>query len=274
MLLDLDFKDEAKIIDTHCHLDDESFCGDLNVILEHSFKNNISKIIIPAANTADLPKALEICERYENIYFAVGTHPCVLESFDEALLRKLIVHEKCVAVGECGLDYFRLENENKEQIKQRQKELFKFQLELAREFEKPVIIHAREANADIFEILNEFIKKTGSSYRQGSGFGVLHCFNASELLLGLKEHFYFGIGGVLTFKNAKNLVQILPKIPKDKLLIETDAPYLSPEPFRGKRNEPLLTNFVAQKMAELLSLSKDEVIELCTQNANELFFKD
>jgi TatD DNase family protein len=135
---------------------------------------------------------------------------------------------------------------------------------LAKKYKKPLIIHIREASDDSRQILiNENAKEVG---------GVLHCFNASEHLLPLADHnFYFGIGGVLTFKNAKKLVEILPKIPKSKLLIETDAPYLTPHPYRGIRNEPYYTVYVAQKMAELLNLSEDEIINLTTNNAKKLF---
>lgn len=135
---------------------------------------------------------------------------------------------------------------------------------MAKKYKKPLIIHIREASDDSRQILiNENAKEVG---------GVLHCFNASEHLLILSEHnFYFGIGGVLTFKNAKKLVEILPKIPKDKLLIETDAPYLTPHPYRGVRNEPYYTIYVAQKMAELLNMSEKQIADLTTNNAKKLF---
>ena len=175
-------------------------------------------------------------------------------------------HPKCIAIGECGLDYYRLpddEEEKKENIK-RQKEVFISQINLAKKYKKPLIIHIREASNDSRQILiNENAKEVG---------GVLHCFNASEHLLILSEHnFYFGIGGVLTFKNAKKLVEILPKIPKDKLLIETDAPYLTPHPYRGVRNEPYYTIYVAQKMAELLNMTEKQIANLTTNNAKKLF---
>lgn len=264
MFLNLGFEKSEKIIDTHCHLDNKSYFNDLNEVLFNSFENNIDKIIIPAADIKDLPRAVELCETYEQLFFTVGTHPNECENYDEALLRKLIKHKKCVGVGECGLDYYYLKADD-EGIKRRQKEVFVAQLELASEFDKPVIIHSREANADTFELVNLYKPKLVG--------GVFHCFNASELLLGLKEKFYFGIGGVVTFKNAKNLVSILDKIPKERLLIETDAPYLTPEPFRGKRNEPILTHFVASKMAEILGVQRDELIKTCTQNSQRLFFE-
>ncbi|CAM3460878.1 TatD family hydrolase [Campylobacter upsaliensis] len=263
MFLNLEFKDEGTIIDTHCHLDDERYFDDLDELLKHSFNNGIEKIIIPGADIKDLPRACEIAHSYENVFFAAGVHPYELKSYDEEILRAYLKDEKCVAVGECGLDYYRLKDEGEKKL---QKDCFLAQIQLAKEFKKPIIIHTREANEDTYHILKEHTKELCG--------GVLHCFNASKLLLGLADDgFYFGIGGVLTFKNAKNLVEILPQIPREKLLIETDAPYLTPEPFRGRRNEPLLTHFVADKMSELLNLSKDELLRLCLKNSKALFFK-
>ncbi len=181
-------------------------------------------------------------------------------------MEKYVTHPKCIAIGECGLDYFRLpedEIEKQENIK-RQKEVFVAQIEFAKKVKKPLIVHIRDASNDSRQILiDNNAKEVG---------GVLHCYNASEHLLPLSEHnFYFGIGGVLTFKNAKKLVEVLPKIPKDKLLIETDAPYLTPHPHRGERNEPYYTVFVASKMAELLGLTVEEIEFLTTKNAKNLF---
>lgn len=260
----LNFDDGCRIIDTHCHLDDARYFDDLPELLSHSFANGIEKIIIPAADPKDLPRAREIAHRYERVFYAAGVHPYEIESFDDDLLREFLQDEKCIAVGECGLDYYRLgEGADKEA----QKRCFAAQLELACELKKPVIIHSREANEDTYVLLKKYAKDLCG--------GVLHCFNASKLLLELaNDGFYFGIGGVLTFKNAKNLVAILPEIPRERLLIETDAPYLTPEPFRGKRNEPLMTHFVAQKMSELLAMPKDALTRLCLENSERLFFKD
>ena len=196
----------------------------------------------------------------------MGIHPYDIDKFDEVTMEKYVNHPKCIAIGECGLDYFRLpedEIEKQENIK-KQKEVFITQIEFAKKVKKPLIVHIREASNDSRQILIDYnAKEVG---------GVLHCFNASEHLLPLAEHdFYFGIGGVLTFKNAKKLVEVLPKIPKDKLLIETDAPYLTPHPHRGERNEPYYTVFVAQKMAELLQMKEEEIQKLTTNNAKKLF---
>ncbi len=186
--------------------------------------------------------------------------------YDENIMEKYINHPKCIAIGECGLDYYRLPEDEEEKLAniKKQKEVFISQIEFAKKYKKPLIIHIREASNDSRQILVDYnAKEVG---------GVLHCFNASEHLLPLAEHnFYFGIGGVLTFKNAKKLVEILPKIPKDKLLIETDAPYLTPHPHRGERNEPYYTIFVSSKMSELLNISDMEVQNLTTNNAKKLF---
>ncbi len=186
--------------------------------------------------------------------------------YDESIMEKYVNHPKCIAIGECGLDYYRLPEDEEEKLAniKKQKEVFISQIEFAKKYKKPLIIHIREASNDSRQILIDYkAKEVG---------GVLHCFNASEHLLPLAEHnFYFGIGGVLTFKNAKKLVEILPKIPKDKLLIETDAPYLTPHPHRGERNEPYYTIFVSSKMSELLNISDMEVQNLTTNNAKKLF---
>ena len=186
--------------------------------------------------------------------------------YNEEIMKKYVNHPKCIAIGECGLDYFRLPEDEDEKIAnvKKQKEVFISQIEFAKKVKKPLIIHIREASDDSRQILIDYnAKEVG---------GVLHCYNASEHLLPLSEHnFYFGIGGVLTFKNAKKLLEVLPKIPKDKLLIETDAPYLTPHPHRGERNEPYYTTFVAQKMSELLELSVDDIQNLTTNNAKKLF---
>ncbi len=181
-------------------------------------------------------------------------------------MESYILHPKCVAVGECGLDYYRLpeDADEKEKNIKEQKDIFIAQINLAKRYKKPLIIHIRDASNDSKTILLE--------NNAGEVGGVLHCFNADEQLLSLaKENFYFGIGGVVTFKNAKKLVNVLPKIPLDKLVLETDAPYLTPEPFRGRRNEPLYTKYVASKVAEILDMNIEDVEELTTSNAKRLF---
>ena len=214
-----------------------------------------------------MPTAIKLSEKYDEVFFAVGVHPYDIEDYDEVILEKFITHPKCVAVGECGLDYFRLPKNQKEKDSNisLQKQIFIKQIQLAKKYDKPLIVHIRDASNMAKNILLE--------YGNGLVGGVLHCFNADEQLLTLaKSGFYFGIGGVVTFKNARKLVEILPKIPKDKLLIETDSPYLTPHPYRGERNEPKYTNEIAQKIATILNVSKSEIEELTTANSNKLFF--
>ena len=254
------------IIDTHTHLDDKRYIDDLDEVIKRANAGGVKGFIIPGADIDDLQRAKEISHKYENIFYAAGVHPYNLEGYNEETLRKYLKDERCIAVGECGLDYFRLpENEDeKSAVKKNQQEIFINQIKLAKEFKKPIIVHIRDANDDSRRILEE--------YSAGEFGGVLHCYNASKHLLPLgKKGFYFGIGGVLTFKNAKNLVEILPDIPKDKLIIETDSPYLTPTPHRGERNEPYYTTFVAQKMSEILDVSLDKIEELTSRNAKNLF---
>jgi len=254
------------IIDTHIHLDDNRYEEDLQEVLQRAKEGGVEKFIIPGADPSTLQRAIDIAEKYNNVYFAVGVHPYDMDNFQEDIFHTYLTHPKCVAVGECGLDYFRLEGsqEEKEKIKTKQKEVFVAQIELAKQYKKPLIVHIRDASNDAKEILLQY-----DACEVG---GVLHCFNADEQLLTLSEcGFYFGIGGVVTFKNARKLVQILPKIPQDKLIIETDGPYLTPEPFRGKRNEPLYTTYVAQKIASILEMPVEEIEVLTTKNSKKLF---
>ncbi|MCI5539268.1 TatD family hydrolase [Campylobacter lanienae] len=251
------------IIDTHCHLDDTRYDDDIQSVIKNALDNKVDKIIIPGADINDLPKAAKIANSNSNIYFAAGVHPYEIDGYDESVIRKFAKDPKCVAIGECGLDYFRLPDDNVDEYKSKQKDIFISQIKLAIELNLPLIIHIRDANEDSLKILKEYEDKLVG--------GVLHCFNASPILLELSSKFYYGIGGVLTFKNAKKLVEILPKIPLNRLLIETDAPYLTPEPHRGKRNEPAFTTFVADKMSDILGMSRDEIEGLTTQNAIRLF---
>ena len=254
------------IIDTHCHLNDKRFEKDLDEVIQRAFDADVKGMIIPGADPAELPRAIEIAEKYDNIYFAVGVHPYDKEDFDLSFLEKHITHPKCIAVGECGLDYYRLPDdaEEKEADKAAQKAIFREQIALAKKYGKPLIIHIRDASKDSLDILiEENAREVG---------GVLHCYNASPILLELDRHgFYYGIGGVITFKNAKKLVEILPQIPKEKLLIETDAPYLTPHPHRGERNEPFYTTLVAEKMADILQMERTELEEIVLANTQKLF---
>ena len=253
------------IIDTHCHLDDERYRDDIEEVLAEANVKGVEKFIIPGADPKTLERAVELAEKYESIYFSVGVHPYDAENYDRTFLEKFVSHPKCVAIGECGLDYFRLPETEEDIVKEKalQKEVFIDQILWAKEVKKPLIVHVRESSVDCLALLDEHAGEEG---------GVLHCYNADESLLKLaKKNFYYGIGGVLTFKNARKLINVYGKIPQDKLLIETDAPYLTPHPHRGKRNEPAYTTIVADKMAELSGLDRVDIATLSTNNAQRLF---
>jgi TatD DNase family protein len=254
------------IIDTHIHLDDNRYIDDLDEVLNRAREGGVKRFIIPGAHPETLERALEVVEAHSDVYFAIGVHPYDLDSFEGLDFEKYVHHPKCVAIGECGLDYFRLEgsDEEKAEEKRKQKEVFTAHIELAKKYKKPLIVHIRDASRDSKEILLDV--------NAGEVGGVLHCYNADEELLSLaKEGFYFGIGGVVTFKNAKKLANVLPKIPMEKLLIETDGPYLTPMPHRGERNEPFYTTFVARKISELLDIPLKNIKDITTQNAQQLF---
>ena len=254
------------IIDTHIHLDDERYFEDFDAMMERAHDAGVEAFIIPGAHPSTLQRAVEICEQYKNVYFAVGVHPYDKEGIDSIDFDLYASHKKCVAIGECGLDYFRLEgSEEEKQIeKKAQDDVFRRQIRLAKRFKKPLIVHIRDASHDAKTVLLE----------EGAGEigGVLHCYNADDELLSLaNEGFYFGIGGVVTFQNAKKLINILPRIPLEKLLIETDGPYLTPHPHRGSRNESAYTLYIADKMGELLGKNSAEIATLTTVNAKKLF---
>lgn len=254
------------IIDTHIHLDDERYRDDFDEMMERAHQAGVHAFIIPGAHPGTLDRAVELAEAYDDVYFAVGVHPYDMENFEAVDFESYAAHPKCVAVGECGLDYFRLEGseEEKHAEKIRQEHVFREQIRFAKKVKKPLIIHIRDASHDAKTVLLE----------EGAGEigGVLHCYNADDELLSLaNQNFYFGIGGVVTFQNAKKLINVLPKIPHEKLLIETDGPYLTPHPHRGTRNEPSYTRYVVDKMGELLGMEIDRLESLTTDNAKHLF---
>ncbi len=252
------------IIDTHCHLDDDRYNEDLDEVIKRAKDAGVERFVVPGADPDTLERAVKLAEDYKEIYFAVGVHPYDAQNYNRAFLEKYITHPKCVAVGECGLDYYRLPKDEKEKEaeKKLQKEIFIDQIDLANSYNKPLIVHIRDASLDSKELLKEYAKVGG----------VLHCYNANEGLLEMAERgFYFGIGGVLTFKNAKKLVQVYPKIPLDKLVVETDAPYLTPHPYRGKRNEPAYCRLVLEKMSQLSNIDINEMENIVLQNSLKLF---
>ena len=254
------------IIDTHIHLDDERYNDDIDEVLNRAREAGVERFIIPGADPKNLKRAQELSHQHKDVFFSIGVHPYDIENYDEAYLESFADDPCCVAVGECGLDYFRLPEGEDEIVKEKaeQKRVFKAQIALAKRLKKPLIIHIRDASNDAKAILiEEGAEEVG---------GVLHCYNADHQLLSLSDqNFYFGIGGVVTFKNARKLVEVLPKVPLEKLLIETDGPYLTPHPHRGDRNEPLYTKLVVDKVSEILEMDSEKIANLSTQNAVQLF---
>jgi TatD DNase family protein len=248
-----------KAVDTHCHLDGERFDSDREEVLKRA-KENLEFIVNIGYDLESSKRSLALAKENEFVYATVGVHPTDVEGYDEELekeLEKLAQEEKVVAIGEIGLDYHWMTTP-----KEHQKEIFRKQLELARRLKKPVVIHTREAMADTIEILKEYPEIVG----------VIHFYPGSvESAKELIDRFYLGIGGTLTFKNAKKSVQVVEEIPLEKIVLETDSPYLAPAPYRGERNEPIYVQKVAKKIAEIKGISEEEVIKITTENAKKLY---
>ena len=256
-------EDMENIFDTHAHYDDEAFAEDRGELLADLPKQGIKRIVNVGASLASCKKTIELMEQYDYIYGAIGVHPSETGELNEesfAWLRQQCQHEKCVAVGEIGLDYYW-----KEPDPQIQKKWFVRQLDLARELFLPVIIHSRDAAKDTVDILTE--------QRAGEIGGVIHCYSYTKEMAKtfLNMGFYFGIGGVVTFKNSKKLKEAVEYIPMDCIVIETDCPYLAPEPNRGKRNSSLNLPYVIEMLAQLKGIPEDEVRRITWENANRLY---
>lgn len=248
-----------KIVDSHCHLDNERYIEDLEEILK-LIKEKLEFCVNIGCDLKTSLKSIELAEQNENIYATVGVHPIDIGEFSENIqtkLEELASNKKVVAIGEIGLDYYHMSAPKEIQILG-----FEKQLQLAEKIGKPVVIHSRDAISDTVEILNRYKNITG----------VIHCYSGSvEVAKSLIDRFYIGISGTITFKNAKKLVEVVKEIPLERLVIETDSPHLTPEPFRGKRNQPTYVEYVAQKIAEIKGIDVEEVIEITTKNAKKLY---
>ena len=250
------------IFDTHAHYDDEQFNEDRVELLNSMEEQGVGTIVNVSAAYNSCRKVIALAKEYPFVYAAVGIHPDEVGCLNEenfAQMKELFKEEKVVAVGEIGLDYY-WDNEPREV----QKKWFIRQLELARELDLPVLIHSREAAADTMEIMKEHAK--GLS-------GVIHCYSYSKESARdfLNMGFYFGIGGVVTFKNAKKLKEAVAYIPLSNIVLETDAPYLTPEPFRGKRNDSSKLTYVAQAIADIKHIPVDEVYAETWKNAHQMY---
>lgn len=251
------------IFETHAHYDDKAFDQDRDTLLKSLPLEGIGTVINVSSDLSSVERTIGLMEKYEFVYGAIGIHPSdtgELTKENFTWLREQCFHKKTVAVGEIGLDYYWKEPE-----KEIQKKWFEQQLLLAQEVKLPVIIHSREAAKDTLDMMKALhAEKTG---------GVIHCFSYTKEMAAefLKLDFYFGIGGVVTFNNANKLKEAVSYIPMEKLLLETDSPYLAPVPNRGKRNSSLNIPYIAEKIGELKGISSEEVVEICKKNAERLF---
>ncbi len=250
------------MIDTHAHLDSKEFDEDRDNIINEAFNDGIEKIIVPSINTDNFNNVINLSNSYNQIYFGIGVHPHDANSFNsdvEKTIINLSDNPKNVAIGEIGLDYYY--NFSTPDI---QKKVFRRQLQIAKELNKPVIVHNRESDEDLLNILNQ--------EQNGNLTGVLHCFSGDTNFLksAIELGFYVSFTGNITFKKFEN-IQTIKEAPLDKIMLETDSPFMAPVPFRGKKNKPSLVKLVAQKISEIKQIQLDEVINMTSNNAKKLF---
>jgi len=254
------------LVDSHCHLDCPDFSDDLDAIVLNALQSGVEKMLSIATTLDAEPKVRSIAEKFESVYYAAGVHPMQVHKHRTIVLQDLLdlaVHDKMVAFGETGLDYYYTPEHA-----DIQKTSFRLHIEAARQAQLPVIIHARGADEDVAEILREEHKKAPFTC-------VLHCFSSGASLaktavdLGL----YLSMSGITTFKKSQELRDIFKTVPIERILVETDAPYLAPHPYRGKRNEPAYTRFTAETGADLLGLAYEVFAKQTTKNFHRLFSK-
>ena len=250
-------------IDSHSHLDDERFDQDRDILIKSLKERQVDIAINIGADLQTSINSVELANKYDNIYAVVGVHPHSASEVTEETLdifREMSKNDKVVAIGEIGLDFY-YDNSPRDV----QRKWFKEQLKLAKELGLPVVIHSREASQETFDTIKEA--------QDGSLRGVMHCYSGSVEMAKeyIKLGFYISIGGPVTFKNARVVGEVAEALPLDKLLIETDCPYLTPEPYRGKRNEPMYVRYVAEKIAEIRNISVEELAKATSTNAKKLF---
>ena len=253
-----------ELIDSHAHLDGEKFADDRAAVVERAMANGVVKIITMGDSLESSARSVALTEEFDPVYAAVGIHPEEAQPMTTATddqLAAWAAQEKVVAIGEIGLDYYWEKDEERRAL---QRAIFVRQLDLARQLRLPVCIHDREAHGDMMKIL----KTEGRGLR-----GVLHCYSGSWEMAAelLKGDWYFGIDGPLTYKNAAKLPEIVQRLPAERILVETDSPYLSPMPFRGKRNEPAHVLYVAKKAAELRGESLEIFARATRENTRALY---
>ena len=255
------------IFETHAHYDDHKFDEDREAVLQKVIQNGVSPIINVGASIDSTKATIELAKSHDYIYAAVGVHPSDIEDLNEESfmwLRAQTSYEKTVAIGEIGLDYYW---DKEPEVQKAQRYWFGRQLELAREVALPVIIHSRDAAEDTIKVMKEHNAQELS--------GVIHCYSYSKEMAKefVKMGYFIGVGGVVTFKNAKKLVETVQKIPIESILLETDCPYMAPEPNRGTRNDSSNIPFIIEKIAEIKGISKEDVERITEENAYRLFTK-
>ena len=270
------------LTDTHCHLDYNKFDPDRDAVIGRAKESGLIRILVPGLEGRSSKEAVRLADANSIVYAAVGFHPTDLENFAKAALeevKELARHSKVVAIGEIGIDYYWIKEEEKRAF---QREVLKQQLAFAKLVNKPVVIHMREENdvwfgqasADLLDILSKWHNELRvQNHPLAEKPGVLHSFNGNleTAQKAIELHFYIGVTGPVTYKNAEEKRNIIKQLPMTKLLIETDAPFLTPVPYRGKRNEPAFVTYIADKIAEIHMTTREEVAQITTANAARLF---
>ncbi len=254
-----------QIVDSHCHIDRvdlEAFGGSVESMLSHAKELSVNQFLCVCIDLEHFDQVHNLALQHSNIYASVGVHPTEIISKEPSVekLLELSSSERVIAIGETGLDYFRVKKDEADW----QRDRFRRHIRASNKSEKPLIIHMRESKEDIIDILQ----------KENAQSGVMHCFaeDWETAKAALDLGFYISFSGILTFNNANDLREIAKKVPADRLLVETDSPYLTPAPYRGKPNSPAYTYYVAEKLAEVRNTSIDEIAEVTTTNFNNLFF--
>jgi len=254
-----------KIIDSHCHIDRidlDQFGGSMESMLAHAKDLSVEEFLCVCIDLEHFDDVFSLAKSHQQIYASVGVHPVEQEGKDPSVeeLLALADHEKIIAIGETGLDYFHVKKDTADW----QRERFRRHIAASNQSGKPMIIHTREAKADTIEIMQQ----------EQAQAGVMHCFSEDweTAKAALDLGFYISFSGIITFKSAADLREVAKKVPANRLLVETDSPYLTPVPYRGRANSPAYTYYVAEKLAEIRGVSVDNIAQQTTQNFNDLFF--
>jgi TatD DNase family protein len=270
------------LTDTHCHLDYHKFDEDREAVIERAQEAGLERILIPGLDLESSQAAVRLAESHPNIFAAVGFHPTDLDKFSEMAfeqIEQLVQHEKVVAIGEIGIDYYWVKEREERAF---QVEMLRRQLAFAASVKKPVVIHMREeedawfgqASIDLIQILREWHRSlSAEQHPLAEKPGVLHSFNGNleTAQKAMEINVYIGVTGPVTYKNAEEKRQIIRQLPLERLLIETDSPFLTPVPHRGKRNEPAFVAYIADKIAEIHMTTREQVAEMTAANARSLF---